>query len=549
MTNPLTLINRVQTLKRTGARLRKERAERRAARQTVAAKPTSRTGPEPLAYENDPSGFFRAFLRHRYGRDVRPFELWSKQDRLALAVLEHRRVACRSGHKTGKTVLASALAIWWALTRPNARVLMTAPTERQVKKALWGETRQFWANSPLLQEFMPEPALSPETGVRWKDGRELFGFTAKSADAVSGPGGPDVLVIIDESAGVPREVWEALQGVRAGGGKVLALANPTQTSGWFFDAFHDKRVGWHLEDISVTETPNFIEGREVIPGLSAREFEQEVRDDYGVDSPQYATRVLGKFPPNVGNAVIGFGLIEAARKAWALATGDEGDGLELGPTIDLGVDVARFGDDDSAIAARSGLALYSPAWFEKEHGIRPVVNGYDAVKVAGLAMACLRALDTKGKRIRIKVDCTGGYGEPVVSQLHALQSGGDLDADAQIVPINFSGESSDSEKYPVLRDELWFGARPWFREGGAMYPDPKLESELMAATYALDLKGRNKVEPKKEIKKRLGRSPDRADAALLAIYEPASAIDEMPPPGDEAERGFFDGYSGEAGFG
>lgn len=489
---------------------------------------------------------FRCFLRHRYGREVRPFELWTKQDELARAVIEHRRVACRSGHKTGKTVLAAALAIWWALTRPNARVLMTAPTERQVKKALWGELRQFWANSPLLQEFMPPPGLDPETGVKWNDGRELFGFTAKSADAVSGPGGPEVLVIVDESAGVSREVFEALQGVRAGGGKILALANPTQTSGWFFDAFHDKREGWELKDISVLETPNFIERREVIPGLSACDFEEEVRTDYGIDSPQYATRVLGRFPSSVGNTVIGFGMVEAARKAWKLLE-EEGDlDKEVGSTIDLGVDVARFGDDDSAVAARSGLLLWTPAWFEKTRQIRAVVNGYDSVKVAGLVVQCLSVIPHQGKRVRIKIDCTGGYGEPVAAMLRAMIDVGELSPTVEIYEINYASSSSDENKFPVLRDELWFGARPFFKEGGALYPDPKAESELMAAIYAPDLKGRNKVEPKKEMKKRLGRSPDRADAVLLAIYEPGSPIEDTADP--HADTGRWDGYAG-SGFG
>jgi phage terminase large subunit len=544
----LARINRLRAMKATREKLRRERASRRAALQTVEATPSTETGPSALDFFDDPQGFCEAFLQIRIGRDVVPFRLWAKQGQLAKAVALYRRVCCRSGHKVGKTALAAALAIWWACTRPNARVILTAPTERQVQKALWYEVRRFYNNSPRLRAIMPEPALSPATGVRWVDGRELFGFTAKNADAVSGPGGPEVLVIIDEASGVPREVWEALQGVRAGGGKVLALGNPTQTVGWFFDAFNEKRTGWDHHNISSADTPNYIEDRIVIPGLADRDYVREVADDYGEDSPTYAVRVTGDFPKNVANAIIGLGLIELARREANLL--EWGDVLELdGLTVDLGVDVARFGDDDSAVSARVGSQLFTPAWFEKTRAVKAVVNGYDSVKVAGLVVQCLSVLPHQGKRVRIKIDCTGGYGEPVAAMLRALIDTGNLPSTVEIYEINYSSESSNDEVFPVLRDELWFGARPWFKAGGAMYPDPKLESEMMAATYAPDLKGRNKVEPKKEIKKRLGRSPDRADAALLAIYEPGAPIGDMPPAGDEAEHGFFEGYSESSGFG
>jgi len=208
----------------------------------------------------------------------------------------------------------------------------------------------------------------------------------------------------------------------------------------------------------------------------------------------------------------------------------------VGIGIDV-VDVARFGDDDSAVAGRIGFKLFSPAWFEKKHDLRTVVNGFDSIKVASLVVAALSKLPTAGRRVRIKVDVTGGFGEPVVAELRARQDKGELDASFQIVDVNFAGESSDAAKYPVVRDELWFGCRPWFQDGGAMYPDPKLESELMAATFALDPKGRNKVEPKKDMKKRLGRSPDRADATLLAIYEaPGIPLSSVKQPTGSGSR-------------
>jgi phage terminase large subunit len=101
----------------------------------------------------------------------------------------------------------------------------------------------------------------------------------------------------------------------------------------------------------------------------------------------------------------------------------------------------------------------------------------------------------------------------------------------------------------VLRDELWFGGKRFFKEGGALYPDGKLEGELIAPTYEPDAKGRNKVEKKRDTKKRLGRSPDRADAALLAIYEPGSQLEPMPENDNYADDSRWEGFGSAQGFG
>lgn len=485
-------------------------------------------------YTTDPIGFCSNLLHCPGPTGAQPFQLWLKQQQLALAVRDHRRVAVRSGHKIGKSKFAAAIALWWALTRPRARVILTAPTERQVKKALWYEIRSFYASSPMLRQVLPLPPLDPSTGCQWEDGRELFGFTASSADNVSGPGGPEVLVIIDEGSGVPRAVWEALQGIRAGGGKVLALGNPTQTSGWFFDAFHERREGWDLHHVSSAETPNVLEGRMVVAGLADQEFIDEIASDYDIDSPVYAVRVLGNFPANVANAVLGLGLLEAARERWS------DDTIARGLTIDLGVDVARFGDDYSAVSAREGLRLYTPAWFERERDVKACVNGYDSTKVAGMALQCMGALRDKKQPVRIKIDSTGGYGGAVADRLRELHERGDLDEFVRIIEVNFAETSSEPDKYPKRRDELWFGARKFCKEGGAIYDrDPKCDSELIAPTYSPVAGGQNKVEAKIETKKRIGRSPDRAESALLAIWEPSSHIDDfsdddVPPPEPES---------------
>lgn len=478
-----------------------------------AAKPGSIESLSPASilvdYADDPA---------RFAHDIIGVDFWAKQQEIARSVASYVRTAARSGHKVGKTELAAALLLWWCCTRPNARGIFTAPTLRQVEEALWAAVRR---QAEQIQRrgynILPDVALSPSTGCRWEDGRRLFGFTASHPDKVSGPSGANILFVLDEASGVEAGIWQAVQGILGGtdenSGRVLAIGNPTQPSGWFYDAFNEKRDLWNEPiRISSAESPNVIAGETVVPGLATRTWVREMAEEYGEDSPIYQVRVLGDFPTNSANQVIGLGLIEAALGRW----GDEGlDGTEL----DLGVDVARFGDDDSCITARRGLRLYSPRWFEKETGIKACVNGYDSKKVAGLVVQCMRALRRHGERCRIKIDAAGGYGGAVADELRAQQEAHVLDDFISIIEVNVSESSSEPDKYPILRDELWFGGRKFLQQGGAIYADPKLEAELIAPVYAPTPKGQFKVEPKTETKKRLGRSPDRADSALLAIYE------------------------------
>ncbi len=429
------------------------------------------------------------------------------------------------------------LLLWWCTTRVNARGIFTAPTIRQVEEALWAAVRRLIEVATKRgYGIFPDVGLSPSTGARWPDGRRLFGFAASHPDKVSGPSGANILFVLDEASGIEAGIWQAVQGILAGtdehSGRVLAAGNPTQPSGWFYDAFNEKRTLWgNPFRISCVDTPNVVAGKVLIPGMVGPTYPAEQAEEYGEDSPIYQVRVLGDFPTSASNQVIGLGLVEGALERWH----DESITDDCA-SLELGVDVARFGDDDSAVAARRGLRLYTPAWFEKEQNIKAVANGYDSIRVAALVAQCIKALHRPGERIRVKVDVTGGFGEPVCAQLAAMRKQGDLPEQLQVVHVNFAAASSDPSTYPVLRDELWFNGRRALKEC-AMYRDPKAESELIAPTYAPDMQGRNKVEKKRDTKKRLGRSPDRADAVLLAAYEPGLAImAPSKPPANTQSR-------------
>lgn len=414
------------------------------------------------------------------------------------AVAENRQTACKSGQKTGKTTGLAILAIWWPLTRFRGYCLLTAPTFPQVKDPLWKEV---WRISEEARKNGVDLGghlyADPGSGWVWPGDRKTFCRTTDRPERMQGISSPNLLVIVDEASGYDPIIWEPLIGNLAGGGKLVATSNPTEPSGPFFDAFTTKAEFWRRLTFRSDETPNVLEGRRVIPGLAEREWVEQRKAEWGEGSAAYQVRVLGEFPTQGDNAVIPIGLVNAAQKRYGETAGS---GL-----LHFGVDVARFGDDETVIRPRRGkLALKSK-----------VLQGFDNVDVAGAVLELARELrETKHEIPLVKVDEIGN-GSGVIDVLSRSE-------EVEVVPVNVA-ENATVDGMHRKRDQLWFAIKDWLVDGGAIEEDPRLLSELVAPTYGFDVRGRAQVESKDEIKKRLGRSPDRADALALSLFEPPRA--------------------------
>jgi phage terminase large subunit len=488
-----------------------------------------------VEYADDPVGFIQGVLGFQLEFTLPDGTVVDYQARLARDVSKHDRVTVRSGQKTGKTLLAVLLAIWWVCTRSGAQCVLTSSSDQQVKNVLWAELHN--VNRVLRKRginLLPDVPLDPATGIRWEDGRAIRGFATRKRENAAGISGPALFFILDEASGIESAIAEAFLGNATGGAKVLALSNPTESAGFFYETFTTRREFWHQVHLSCYDSPNYITGKRLFPGLAERKPVLEMIAAYGIKSPFVEVRVAGNFPTQVANAVIGLGQVEAARKRW-------GD-VEPTGILELGVDVARFGDDDSVVVGRRGLVAYTPAWIEEKHGFPAWANGYDSKEVAGLVLKVLRALSAPGERVRVKIDAAGGYGGAVADELREQKRDPKSETFTllefvTIVEVQVAEASAEPENYPQLRDELWFNGRGWLNDGGTFSPDPRLESELVAPTYSMTRKGQMKVASKDEMKKLLpsGKSPDYADAFLLAIYDGTpgeiddSSWDDLPP--------------------
>ncbi len=427
---------------------------------------------------------------------------WERQDDVLNACEEHQLVAVRSGHKVSKTLTAACVALWFFSSFEDARVIITAPTAGQIRNLLWRELKLRSRRAKIPFPHVPE---TPATGMRSSDGsREIVGVSTDEAERMQGFSSPNMLYIIDEGSGVSEQIFEAIEGNLAGGARVLMLGNPTQPAGTFYDAFNNPEVAqfWHQIHISSWEAAR---SKRHIKGMANLEWCDKRLRAWGPDDPRYQVRTLGDFADSAECAIIPLSTIMAAQQRY-------GEILGVG-RLELGVDVARFGDDETVIAVRRGKVI-------SEIVAR---TSLDEHAVAALVLETVERYHVKGEqRALVKVDASG-CGGGVVSILRASDK-------VDVLGVHGNEQADNPEDLMNRRAQLWFDCADFLRNGGAIpIGDSLLEKDLLAPKYEFSEHNKRKVEQKKDIKKRLQRSPDRGDAVCLAIFTPrVKLVHEMP---------------------
>ncbi len=449
--------------------------------------------------QNDPVWFVIEIL------GTRP---WKKQIDIISAVRDNPRTAVRSCHGAGKSFIAGQVILWFLYSFYPSIVLSTAPTWRQVEKLIWKEVRASYRRSkvPLGGNLLPK---RPEIQII-QDEWYAVGLSTNEPDRFQGFHEENILVVVDEAAGVPEEIFEAIEGVLTSEhARLLLLGNPTSVGGTFYNAF--RTPGWENISISAFDTPNFtafgIAEDDIInetweskitnslpnPKLITPAWVADKYRRWGPNSPAYQARVLGQFPSEGEDTLIPLAWIEAAMARW--------EDTPEGEPIEIGVDVARFGSDKTVIATRRGQKVLPLNVYAKQ----------DTMETVG----CIIMVHRKIGASKTKVDVIG-VGAGVVDRLK--------EQGHPVIGINVAEAATDTEKFANLRSELWWNMRELLDpnqrinpEPIALPPDDELLADLSGVKYKIDSRGRIQVESKEDMKKRLGRSPDRADAVVLAF--------------------------------
>lgn len=315
------------------------------------------------------------------------------------------------------------------------------------------------------------------------------------------------MVILTEAQAVEDWAWEGLFAcATAEDDRVLAVGNPLTPTGMFFETHRSK--DWKAFRISAEDHPNVKAGRTVIPGAITRRFVETMARTYGQDSPIYRARVLGEFPDHDEHTLIHADWLEdAARlheRVWAYV--DAHLPIPEGPDprghpVSFGVDVARFGEDRSAVAIARGPVLDEiVSW-----------RSSDVMETVGKVIAELRRhrFKKESRGYRLAVDEIG-VGAGATDRLR--------EQGWRATGINVSTRPRDPKRFLNLRAEIYWSLRDKLERGHLAIPRrPDLWEELTAIRWAVNSQGKIVLEPKDDTRKRLGRSPDLADAVVLAL--------------------------------
>lgn len=441
------------------------------------------------AWARDPVGF----VRQAFGAVP---EKW--QAKALEAIVEHDRIAIRSGHGVGKTTFLAWAILWWLLTRYPAKVACTAPTAPQLEINLWGElgswSRRLPAGLRDLIEVKADKVIMTAAG-RGENAAYARTSSKERPEALQGFHSENMLFVVDEASGVDDIVFEVAQGsLTTPGAKILLAGNPTRRSGYFFNAFNGENAEswWKLR----------------VSGFESSRVTQQSIDwaarEYGENSNKYRYRVLGEFPEADDDVVIPPELAESAVGRDVVATG---------PVV-WGLDVARYGDDRSVLVKRQGRKVLP--------GIR-VWRKLDLMQLAAKVVEEYKAERFDMRPAEVLIDVIG-LGAGVVDRLRQLNSEGVFPP--LVRGVNVSEASSMSDRFLRLRDELWWSIRDWLATREVCLPnEPDLVKEICAPTYTYTSgTQRIKVESKDEMRSRGVDSPDLADALMLTFASAGASL-------------------------
>ena len=463
---------------------------------------------------------------NKFIREALGVRMDRQQRRIVESVQHNRRTSVRSGHARGKDFTAACISLTFLTLYPPCKVINTAPTGRQAVQIEMAEISRLHrrAKIPLGGKVMSEmirfyDVNTKEQLTEWY----LIAFKAgdKDTEAWTGFHSPSILVVVTEASGINQETFDAIEGVLTGSlSRLLIVFNPNRTSGEAYQSTRSPLYSKHK--LSCLGAPNVRAKKILIPGQVDYEWVKEKLQkpgwvtqitieeadpvgfhDFRFEGRWYRpgdlflVKVLGEVPREGEDQLIPLSWIEAANQRWTESNAGEGQ-------LRMGCDIAGMGSDSTVFAKRIGdhvdnLMVYSKADHMVTAGrIKNIISSSN-----GTAF-----IDTIGEGAGVH----SRLAEMNINSVSAKfsESAEDMkDATGEREFVNMRAYC-----YWALRDAL----DPKLGGRLALPPDEELTQELSEMHWELHSNGKYKIEPKEDIKKRLGRSPDRADAVALTFW-------------------------------
>lgn len=431
------------------------------------------------------------------------------QERIFESLRTHKRTAVTSGNSSGKSVTAALATLHYLYEKPDRIVVTTAGNFGQVERQIWGNIHHYAgrAAKPLAGRFLKTKI---EIGPKWY----AVGLSTDDYSKFTGehaPGG--VLIVIDESCGVAEEIASAaLTMIPGPEDRILAIANPTDPASWFREACQNGL--WNHITLDCRNHPNVIHNDPyIIPGAVTREWIEDVKAEYGEDSPAFHAKVSGQWADHAEDSLI--------RLSWVLAAQQRDEWpREVERGCALGLDIAGPGGDLLVLSAIVRGKWRILAWRQRHDYMQAV--GLVSHWATELGASCLVWDDT-------------GVGGALGSRFRELKRNEVLPDSLRLIPANFGARAPEKRKFRSYKDQLWWNAREVMRAGQialptdaelAAYSLPRGHSfirQVTSAIYEITSEGRIDVFDRKDnhserTKTLPSVSPDLAHSFILAAW-------------------------------
>ena len=410
-----------------------------------------------------------------------------------------RKISVVSGHGIGKDACLSWLIIWYLFCFENAQVPTTAPTSELMHDVLWKEIK-VWLDRM-------EPQLSNlfdwTTGyVRVKESPETWFARARTArkeapEAIAGVHGDYVFIAVDEASGVPEEIYKSAEGSLTGENVlVILIGNGTRNEGYFYDSQNAFAYMWQTISFDSNDSP-----------IVDPDFIQGIIDKYGIDSDEYKIRVSGKFPSAEQMDEKGWIPLIAEHQINQVSFDTQFIGR-----VKLGIDPSGEGDDMTI-------------WKGRDNFIEKTIGKESTSTSKTIARKTVELIDHFQLNSFDVVIDNFGEGANVSKEIMSIRPKNKEVSPYQTRGVNWADDAVDKEIYLNKRAECYFRLKNWLLKGGSV-TDDVTKRELIGIKYRNNLQGKKQIMDKPNMKKILGKSPDRADALALTFYDEENILGE-----------------------
>lgn len=500
--------------------------------------------------------------------DILGADLWSVQRQIVKSVFDYKITAVKTCNAIGKSFTAARVVLAYLMLYPDSIVVTTAPTFKQVTDVLWREigTALKLSKFKLTEKDAQQAKLDLDTnwyavGVSTRKPENFFGYHADR-----------ILVVVDEAGGVEEPIFAGVAAITPNvNARVLAIGNPTNAGGTFYDYFNKPELGANCITVSAFDSPNFVDCgikniedlltlftprngvkqndwnkrinaelakrmRPAYSGLIAPSVVYGRYHEWGTDNPAWQALIMGEFPSQAEQALIPIELINQAMQMSGVdkdsgKTFAELSGWQIpdGP-FSYGQDMARYGTDQCVNFKRHG------GWVEAPHawGKSSLMDSADRI---------IKLLDPFDFNSRLSIDDTGNGGgttDRLRQMRNEAMASGAPAHQYQLAAYDFGSKTlmQRPDQFHDITSELYWNLRGWFmRKQIALPKDQRLFDELAGRRWFVNKSGKIQVESKDEYKKRTGgKSPDFADALALCFSDGLRKT--VQPGGDDPDNDY-----------